>query len=164
MVLFIITAVRISNPIHLWFLCFHICSKPSLIQLQLIWISDSLDRNMKNEKFCSQLSTYFKRHKGFRSKRTFRLCWGQLERLKPHKKNIHDWLELSGGEPGFQLLVFLQFLNRGSTVTIFSYLFSSVLLILLNFPFICFPSFFFRTVICFINPYYHLIRMSSPRN
>jgi hypothetical protein len=27
------------------------------------------DRNMKNEKFCSQLSTYFKRHVGFRSKR-----------------------------------------------------------------------------------------------
>jgi hypothetical protein len=24
---------------------------------------------MKNEKFCSQLSTYFKRHTGFRSKR-----------------------------------------------------------------------------------------------
>jgi hypothetical protein len=23
---------------------------------------------------------------GFRSKRTFRLCWGQLERLKPHKE------------------------------------------------------------------------------
>jgi hypothetical protein len=32
------------------------------------------DRNMKKEKFCSQLSTYFKRHMGFRSKRTFRLC------------------------------------------------------------------------------------------
>jgi hypothetical protein len=25
--------------------------------------------NMKNEKFCSQLSTYFKRHVGFRNKR-----------------------------------------------------------------------------------------------
>jgi hypothetical protein len=28
-------------------------SKPSLIQLQLILISENPDRNMKNEKFCS---------------------------------------------------------------------------------------------------------------
>jgi hypothetical protein len=38
------------------------------------------------EKYCSQLSTYCKRRMAFRSKRTFRLCWGQLERLKPRKK------------------------------------------------------------------------------
>jgi hypothetical protein len=31
-----------------------IYSKPSVIRLQLIWMSD----NMKHEKFCSQLSTY----------------------------------------------------------------------------------------------------------
>jgi hypothetical protein len=30
---------------------------------------DNPDRNMKNEKFCSEWSTYFKRHMGFRSKR-----------------------------------------------------------------------------------------------
>jgi hypothetical protein len=61
-------------------------SKLSLIRLQLTWMSDSPDRNMKNEKLCSQLSTYFKRHMAFRSKRAFRLCWGHLERLKPYKK------------------------------------------------------------------------------
>jgi hypothetical protein len=44
------------------------------------------DQNMKNEKFCSQLSTHFKRLVGFKSKRTFRLSSGQLERLKPRKK------------------------------------------------------------------------------
>jgi hypothetical protein len=32
------------------------------------------DRSMKNEQFCSQLNTCFKRHMGFRSKRAFRLC------------------------------------------------------------------------------------------
>jgi hypothetical protein len=37
-------------------------------------VTDNPDRNMKNEKFCSQLNIYFKRHVGFRSKRTFRLC------------------------------------------------------------------------------------------
>jgi hypothetical protein len=42
-------------------------------------------KNQK-EKFCSQLNKYLKRHVAFRSKRTFRLCWGQLERLKPRKK------------------------------------------------------------------------------
>jgi hypothetical protein len=46
-----------------------LCSKPSLIWLQLIHVSDNLHRNMKNEKFCSQLSTYYKRHMAFRSKR-----------------------------------------------------------------------------------------------
>jgi hypothetical protein len=47
------------------------------------------------------------------------------------KENIQDWLD---GEPGFQLLVFLYFLNKGPTVIFF--LFSSALPILLNFPFI----------------------------
>jgi hypothetical protein len=36
-------------------------SKPLLIRM-----SDNPDRNMKNEKCCSQLSTYFKRHLTFR--------------------------------------------------------------------------------------------------
>jgi hypothetical protein len=35
-------------------------SKSSIIRLQLIRMSDNADRNMKNEKCCSQLSTYFK--------------------------------------------------------------------------------------------------------
>jgi hypothetical protein len=33
------------------------------------------------------------------------------------QENIQDWLELDEGDPGFQLLVFLYFLNGGSTVT-----------------------------------------------
>jgi hypothetical protein len=60
--------------------------KPSLIRLQLIWMSDNPDSSMKNEKFSSQLRTCFKRHMGFRSKRTCRLCRRQLERLKPRNK------------------------------------------------------------------------------
>jgi hypothetical protein len=52
------------------------------------------------------------------------------------QENIQDWLELDEGDPGFQLLDFLQLLNKGSTV-IFLYLFSSALLISLHFPFIC---------------------------
>jgi hypothetical protein len=46
--------------------------------------------------------------------------------------NIQDWLQLDEGDPGFQLLVFLQFLSKGCTV-IFYYLFSSAKLILLIF-------------------------------
>jgi hypothetical protein len=38
--------------------------KPSLKRLPLIPVSDNPDRIMKNEKFCSQLSKYFKRHMG----------------------------------------------------------------------------------------------------
>jgi hypothetical protein len=51
--------------------CLQIClnsiliySKPSLIRLQLIRMSDNPDRKMKNEQFCSQLSTYFKKTRG----------------------------------------------------------------------------------------------------
>jgi hypothetical protein len=47
------------------------------------------------------------------------------------QENIQDWLELDEGNPGFQLLT-----GR-------NYLFSSVLPILLNFPFISFVNFFF---------------------
>jgi hypothetical protein len=32
------------------------------------------------------------------------------------QENIQHWLELDEGDPGFQLLVFLQFLNKGSTL------------------------------------------------
>jgi hypothetical protein len=52
-------------------------------------------RNIKNEKFCSQFHAYFKRHVTYRSKRTCRLCFGQLERLKPRKK-----IELDVGARG----------------------------------------------------------------
>jgi hypothetical protein len=47
---------------------------------------DNPDQNMKNEKFCSQLSTCFKRHMAFMSKRTVRLCSGQMERPEPQKR------------------------------------------------------------------------------
>jgi hypothetical protein len=80
---------------------FWVGSKSLLIQLQLIWMSDNPDRNMKNEIFSSESSTYFKGYMGCRSKgdysmRTFRLCWGQLERLKPRKKifkNGFSWMK-----------------------------------------------------------------------
>jgi hypothetical protein len=67
------------------------------------------------------------------------------------QENIQDGLELDEGDPGFQLPVIV--LNKGSTVMLF-YLFLSALPILLNFPFICFLSFFlsFRDIFCFINP------------
>jgi hypothetical protein len=39
---------------------------------------------------------------------------GQTEATQ---ENIQDWLELDLGEPGFQLLVFVWFLNNGSTMT-----------------------------------------------
>jgi hypothetical protein len=42
-------------------------------KLQLIQMLDIPDQNMKNEEFCSQLSTYFKRRMGFRSEKTFGL-------------------------------------------------------------------------------------------
>jgi hypothetical protein len=66
-------------------------SKPSLIRLQLFWI-DKL-------KLLLTLSTYFKRHVGFRSKRTYRLVLraaGDTETA--------DWLQLDEGDPEFQLL------------------------------------------------------------
>jgi hypothetical protein len=40
--------------------------KPSLIRLQLIWMSDNPYRKMKREKHFSQLSIYFKRQMTFR--------------------------------------------------------------------------------------------------
>jgi hypothetical protein len=37
---------------------------------------------------------------------------------EPMQENFHDWLELDEGDPGFQLLVFL---NKGFTVVFFIY-------------------------------------------
>jgi hypothetical protein len=56
------------------------------------------------------------------------------------QENIQDWLQLDEGDPEFQLLT-----EEEIAATIFFYLFSSALLILLNFPFICFlfSKFFF---------------------
>jgi hypothetical protein len=64
---------------------------------------------------------------------------GQTETMQ---QSIQDWLELNEGDRGSEFPVFLQFLNKSSTV-IFFYLFSSALCMLLNFQFICFLSVFF---------------------
>jgi hypothetical protein len=37
---------------------------------------------------------------------TVRLCWGQLERLKPSNKIFQDWLELAEGDHGFCFSIF----------------------------------------------------------
>jgi hypothetical protein len=98
-------------------------SKPSLIRLV------NPDRNMKISVH-SWVHTLKFRHMGLWSKRTFRLCWRQLERLKP-RKNISNmgfsWME-----------EYLDFSSCYSDI----FLFSSAVLILLNFPFICFLSSF----------------------
>lgn len=60
---------------------------------------------MKNKKFCSQWSTYFKisgiwRQEGFQ---TVLMAAGDMETTH---KNIQDWLELEG-DPGYQHRVLL---------------------------------------------------------
>jgi hypothetical protein len=35
------------------------------------------------------------------------------------QENIQDWLQLDEGDPGFQLLVSLEFLSKGCTVILF---------------------------------------------
>jgi hypothetical protein len=62
--------------------------------------------------------------------------------LRADAKNIQGWLDFSEGDTGFQLLVFLQFLNKGSTATVWN-VFLSALCRLLNFPFIYLMSFLF---------------------
>jgi hypothetical protein len=57
----IVKFVQVYKASHLWQY-----SKPSLIRLQLLRVWDNPDRNMKCEKYCSQLSTYYKRHMPFR--------------------------------------------------------------------------------------------------
>jgi hypothetical protein len=54
----------------------------------------------KKKKNCSQLSTCFIRHMGFRSKVVLR-AGGKTETTQ---ENIQDWLQLDEGDPGFQLL------------------------------------------------------------
>jgi hypothetical protein len=80
------------------------------------------------------------------------------------QENIQDWLELDEGDPGFQLLVFLYFLNKCS-IAIFFHLFSSALLVSL-FPFIFFLSFYFLSfgaIFFFMEPDYPLFWMTSPK-
>jgi hypothetical protein len=60
------------------------------------------------------------------------------------QENMQDWLKLDEGDSGFQLLTEEEI----PPVIFFMYLHSSSLPTLLNFPFICFLSFFlsFRTI------------------
>jgi hypothetical protein len=55
---------------------------------------------------------------------------------KTMQENIQDWPEIDEGDPGYQLLT-----EEEIAAVIFFYLFSPTLPIILNFPFICFPSF-----------------------
>jgi hypothetical protein len=56
-------------------------------------MSDNPDRNMKNIKFCSQLSTYFKRHMGFRKADESLWLWGIRARGLSHcvEGSWTDW-------------------------------------------------------------------------
>jgi hypothetical protein len=56
---------------------------------------------------------------------------GETETMQ---ESVKDWLQLDEGDPGFQLLTE----EKIAAVIFFFYLFSSALLTLLNFPFICF--------------------------
>jgi hypothetical protein len=63
-------------------------SKPSLIRM-----SDNPDRNMKNEQFCSQLSTCFKRNTGYR-KAEESLC-AERDRTSLYPLHCLAWCSVS---------------------------------------------------------------------
>jgi hypothetical protein len=72
-------------------------------------MSDNPYRNMKNEKFCSQLSTYFKKTRGIYEQEGLEQEDFQTElraagETETSQENIQDWLQLGEGDPGFQLL------------------------------------------------------------
>jgi hypothetical protein len=102
-------------------------------------MSDDPDRNMRNVKFCSQLSTYFKRH-GIQEQEDFQTAFRAVGETETAQENIQDWLQLDEGDPGFQLLT-----EEEIAAVIFFYLFSSALPTgtLFIFPFICFLRSFF---------------------
>jgi hypothetical protein len=77
-------------------------------------------------KFCSQLSIYFKKHMAYRSKRTLRLCCGQLERLKPCKKISRIGFSWMKTTTNFRFLSFYSFWIT-ALEWYFFYLFSSAL-------------------------------------
>jgi hypothetical protein len=120
-------------------------SKPLLILLELIQILDNLYWNMRSEKCFSLLQEYYEHL------RTMRDILIKNSSRDPFRQNLTVSSNLcyyvQKQIPLLNLLlmnksiVFLSFLNKGSTV-IFCYLFSSALLISLNFPFICVLSYF----------------------
>jgi hypothetical protein len=113
----------------------YVYSKPSLIRLQLV-MSDNPDRNMNS-------SVHSWIHMGFRSKRAFRPCWGQLERLKPRKKTCKIGLSWLKGTLDFS------FWQRNKLLQCYflSFIFFSATYII---TFLFF--FYFRAIFCFINP------------
>jgi hypothetical protein len=58
------------------------------------------------------------------------------------QENIQDWLEPDEGDPEFQLHVFLYLLNKGCTVIIFLFIFTSTTYIIKFSIYFC-RSFFF---------------------
>jgi hypothetical protein len=60
-------------------------------------MSDNPERNVKNEKFCSQMNTYFKRH-GIEEQEVFQAVLRAAGEIKTTQENIQDWLELDEGE------------------------------------------------------------------
>jgi hypothetical protein len=63
---------------------------------------------------------------------------GQTETTQ---ENIQDWLELDEEDLGFQLLVFVLFLNKGSTVIFFLFIFIDTTYMRIIKFFICFLIF-----------------------
>jgi hypothetical protein len=107
------------------------------------------------------LNTCFKKIHGIYEQEDFQAVLRGTGETETAQEYNQDWLELDEGDPGFQLLT-----EEEIAAVIFFYLFSSALPILLNFPFICFVSFFlsFTAIFCFINQNYCLIWTTSPYN
>jgi hypothetical protein len=127
--------LRSRIPIHIYLVSLkhrqpYIYSKPSLIQLQLISMLDNLHQSMKN-------AVHSWVHK------THGIWEGRWVTFKPALlcSKTSTTSESSFDEYTRICIVFLWFLYEGCTV-IFCYLFSSALLISLNFPFICVLCFF----------------------
>jgi hypothetical protein len=76
-------------------------------------------------------------HVGFWEQEDFQTVLRTAGETETMQENIQYQLQLDEGDLEFQLQT-----EEGTVAVIFSYLFSSALPILLNFPFICFLSFF----------------------
>jgi hypothetical protein len=92
-------------------------------------MSDNPVLNMKNETFCLQ-------QEGLEQEGS-QIVLRAAGETETTQENIQDWLQLDEGDTGFQLLTYEEIV-----AVIFLNLFSSELLVLLHFPFICFLRFF----------------------
>jgi hypothetical protein len=61
---------------------------------------------MKSEKFCSQLSTYFKRHEGL-GQEDFQAVLRTAGETETTQENIRDWFQLDEGDPPWSSVSFL---------------------------------------------------------